>query len=63
LCVAHFVGPFFEGMGCLAPSRRYLGDVVFWRKGDTDFGPWPVFANVSVMLRRRLLLDRLVRAR
>jgi hypothetical protein len=37
--------------------------VAFWRKGDTDFGPWPVFANVSVLLRRRLLLDRLVRAR
>jgi hypothetical protein len=22
-------------MGCLAPSRRYLGDVAVWRKGDS----------------------------
>src|SRR5216117_936365 len=30
-----------EGMGCLARSRRYLGDVVFWRKGDIDTGGRP----------------------
>jgi hypothetical protein len=24
-----------EGMGCLTPRRRYLGDVAFWRKSDT----------------------------
>jgi hypothetical protein len=26
------------GMGCPAPSRRYLGDVAFWRKRDNRAG-------------------------
>ncbi len=26
-------------MGCLGPSRRYLVDVVLWRKCDRDIGP------------------------
>jgi hypothetical protein len=36
-----------EGMGCLAPSRRYLGAVAFWRKGDNDLVV-VLSANVSM---------------
>jgi hypothetical protein len=34
---APFVGPFLEGMGCLAPSRRHLGDVAFCWNYDRRF--------------------------